>query len=227
MLAEENLSLARKIASKYEYETRIDSFSVAYEALVLAVQRYDWRKGFSLASFATRTIKGKILHEIRDQASTIRSPREVFDAHRAISRAEEALMSQGVLVTPAAIAELSGLDVGVVEETFRFDLSLAAKPDSLDQPLPNSEVVRSDTVVDGRSDFTDGVIDAVAFGQMITFIQHLPEKERVALINTRLLGRRTAEIAEEMGVSTSSVCRLALSAIAKLQAMVKEANPEQ
>ncbi|BAS55365.1 sigma factor SigF [Leptolyngbya boryana NIES-2135] len=66
-IAEQNLNLVRKIASRFssEAETFDDFVSIGTIGLMKAVERFDESKGFAFSTFAVPYIKGEILHYIR------------------------------------------------------------------------------------------------------------------------------------------------------------------
>jgi RNA polymerase sigma-B factor len=73
------LPVARNIARKYgnRGENLDDVEQVASVGLVLAVDRFEFGRGFDFLSFAVPTITGEVLRHFRDRTSAIRVPRRL------------------------------------------------------------------------------------------------------------------------------------------------------
>lgn len=74
-LAENNLNLARREAWRIQRTTGIDYSvleGVAFEGLCKASYRYDPESGYKFSSLATPTIRGELLHWVRDRTYAMR-----------------------------------------------------------------------------------------------------------------------------------------------------------
>jgi len=74
-LAESNLNLARREAWRIQRTTGIDYSvleGVAFEGLCKASYRYDPESGYKFSSLATPTIRGELLHWVRDRTYAMR-----------------------------------------------------------------------------------------------------------------------------------------------------------
>ena len=75
VLAAENINLARREAWKLQRTTDIDYDTLegaALEGLCKAAYRYDPESGFKFSSLAVPTIRGELLHWIRDRTYAMR-----------------------------------------------------------------------------------------------------------------------------------------------------------
>jgi len=97
-----------------------------------AIDKYDWRRGFKLSTYATWWIRQALARAISDQGRTIRVPAHVAEtdakARRARLRLTQAL---GREPTHEELARKLGMPVGKVQQI----LELAKQPASLNAPV--------------------------------------------------------------------------------------------
>ena len=90
--------------------------------LIRAVDKFDWRRDFKFATYATWWIRQAVQRSIANSGRTIRLPVHVSDRLRAIERSRRSLeASLGREPTDEEIAKAAELTVDAVAET----LSLA------------------------------------------------------------------------------------------------------
>ena len=101
--------IVRKFLNRgVEYD---DLHQIASIALIKAVERFDPDKGVKFVSFATPTIIGELKRYFRDNASTIRIPRRIYEIYQKVNQAKEYLsQSLGQTPTLSEIAEYLNLD---------------------------------------------------------------------------------------------------------------------
>lgn len=83
-----NLRLVFHLAQKYQYsgEPLDDLVQEGNIGLLKAIERYDWRRGFKLSTYATWWIRQQIGRHIADKCRTIRIPVHVFEKLQRLQR---------------------------------------------------------------------------------------------------------------------------------------------
>jgi RNA polymerase sigma-B factor len=84
-IAQLNAGLVRKAAhqlSRQSAEPYEDLEQVGYIGLILAIERFDGRRGYAFSSFAVPYIRGEILNFLRDRSTTIKIPRRWQELYR-------------------------------------------------------------------------------------------------------------------------------------------------
>src|SRR3954449_3255432 len=123
------LPVARNIARRYSRrgEPSQDVEQVASVGLVLAVDRFDPRRGVDFLSFAIPTINGEVLRHFRDRVHTIRPPRRLRELQSRIHDAADQLSQKhGRPPRPSEIARQIILEALAAQD--------AAHTASLDPP---------------------------------------------------------------------------------------------
>src|SRR5215218_4246970 len=146
-LIEANLRLVMSITRNY---TRagvplLDLIQEGNLGLMRAVEKFDYRLGFKLSTYATWWIKQSIQRALADQGRTIRLPMHVADQVRAVLRARRGLAQNlNREPTPAELAKESRLAEGRVAEL----LDLIRDPLSLESPVGDGESVYGELLED-------------------------------------------------------------------------------
>src|SRR5215218_7003773 len=146
-LIEANLRLVMSITRSY---TRagvplLDLIQEGNLGLMRAVEKFDYRLGFKLSTYATWWIKQSIQRALADQGRTIRLPMHVADQVRAVLRARRVL-AQNLNREPnqAELAKESRLPEARVAEL----LDLVQDPLSLESPIGDGESVYGELLED-------------------------------------------------------------------------------
>jgi RNA polymerase primary sigma factor len=130
-LVSNNMRLAISIARRYSNSPGVDFDDLFQEStigLMKAIDRFDWRKGFKLSTYATWWIKQAVRQHLTVQSSSIRLPAGVHGLiFRAKRASDEYFQEFGVQPTLEELAEILQVEVSslsVLMQTSKYTLSL-------------------------------------------------------------------------------------------------------
>lgn len=234
-LIECNLRLVVSVAKRYARLTDMPMEDLIQEGnigLMMAVEKFDWRKGHKFSTYATWWIRQRITRAIADKARTIRFPVHTEEAIRKINRAIGSLWQKtGQEPTPGEIAEETGLDVETVvklgnivamlSEPISLDASVQGKPSTAYATEEDESRLR-DFVVDREAPDMAEVVDRELLKDRIRqVLDTIPEQEaQVLRLRYGLDGgapRTLEEIGKMFGVSREWIRQLEVKALRKLR----------
>lgn len=131
-----NLRLVVAIAKKYKNRGLpfIDLISEGNSGLIKAVNKYDWRKGFKISTYATWWIRQTVVRGIADQARAIRIPVHMVETINRITKiTRELTQHYGREPSDAEIAKAMG--EGYDAEWISKIRLINIDPVSLDHPI--------------------------------------------------------------------------------------------
>jgi RNA polymerase sigma-B factor len=189
-----------------------DLTQVAYEALLLALKRFDPDRRTPFLAFAKPTIVGSLRRHFRDAGWAIRVPRRVHELSTPVRDAQELLTHDlGRPPTTAEIADFIGVDEHEVLEAFTAEDARITT--SLDAPDPTSGLQAEQVIGQPDRGFL-GIENRTALRQSL----ELMSGEDRDLLRQYFLEERTqSQIAEVLQCSQMQVSRLLRKAIHRLR----------
>jgi RNA polymerase primary sigma factor len=146
-LIESNLRLVMAITRNYTKANvpLLDLIQEGNLGLIRAVEKFDYRLGYKLSTYATWWIRQAITRALADQGRTIRLPVHVADQVRRLLRARRQLAQK--LNREPTLAELAK-ETQQTEERVRELLELVENPVSLETPVGDGESLYGDLIED-------------------------------------------------------------------------------
>jgi RNA polymerase primary sigma factor len=225
-LIECNLRLVMSITRNYVNSgvPLLDLIQEGNLGLIRAVEKFDYRMGYKLSTYATWWIRQAVTRAIADQGRTIRLPVHVVDQVRRVMRARRILtqkLNRDPL--PEELAKESGLEPKRVREL----LDLVEDPVSLETPVGDGDSMYGDMLEDLNSEQPDTVLAELLRGvELQTALAGLAERMRHVLELRFGLGgqppKTLEEVGAELGVTRERVRQLESRALRELQAAAPE-----
>jgi RNA polymerase primary sigma factor len=150
-LIECNLRLVMSITRNYTKAgvPLLDLIQEGNLGLIRAVEKFDYKLGFKLSTYATWWIRQAVTRALADQGRTIRLPVHVAEQTRKVLRARRILAQK--LNRDPEIPEIAK-EAGFTPERVQELLELIEDPVSLETPVGDGESVYSDLIEDTKSD---------------------------------------------------------------------------
>ena len=153
-LIESNLRLVMSITRNYTKAgvPLLDLIQEGNLGLIRAVEKFDYKLGFKLSTYATWWIRQAVTRALADQGRTIRLPVHVADQVRRLMRARRQLAQKlNREPTQEELAKESGFPEKRVQEL----LDLVEDPVSLETPVGDGESMYADLIEDVHSERPD------------------------------------------------------------------------
>ena len=220
-LIECNLRLVMSITRNYTKAgvPLLDLIQEGNMGLIRAVEKFDYKLGFKLSTYATWWIRQAVTRALADQGRTIRLPVHVAEQVRRAMRSRRQL-AQKLNRDPSIeeIAKDSGFPIERVRELF----DLVEDPISLETPVGDGERMVADLIEDVTSESPDAASNVLARSQELgAALERLnPRMKHVVLRRFGLDGRppqTLEEVGNDLGITRERVRQLETRALRELR----------
>jgi RNA polymerase primary sigma factor len=153
-LIECNLRLVMSITRNYTKAgvPLLDLIQEGNLGLIRAVEKFDYKLGYKLSTYATWWIRQSVTRALADQGRTIRLPVHVAEQTRKVLRARRVLAQK--LNRDPLVPEIAK-EAGFTPERVQELLELIEDPISLETPVGDGESIYSDLIEDTKTDQPD------------------------------------------------------------------------
>lgn len=220
-LIESNLRLVMSITRNYTKSgvPLLDLIQEGNLGLIRAVEKFDYRLGYKLSTYATWWIRQSVTRALADQGRTIRLPVHVAEQVRRLLRSRRQLAQK--LNREPTLAELAK-DIGQEEDRVRYLLELVEDPVSLETPVGDGESLYGDLIEDVHSVAPDErTAVRLRARELATALSHLnPRLRRVLSLRFGLDGelpKTLEEVGSVLGITRERVRQLESRALRELR----------
>jgi RNA polymerase primary sigma factor len=198
-LIESNLRLVMSITRNYTKAgvPLLDLIQEGNLGLIRAVEKFDYKLGFKLSTYATWWIRQAITRALADQGRTIRLPVHVAEQVRKVMRARRVLAQK--LNREALLPEIAQ-ESGFPPERVRTLLELIEDPVSLETPVGDGESLYGDLIEDTNSARPDAATAVVLqSAELSEALRRLAPRMRHVLSRRFGLDGEAPQTLEEVG----------------------------
>jgi RNA polymerase primary sigma factor len=220
-LIECNLRLVMSITRNYTKAgvPLLDLIQEGNLGLIRAVEKFDYKLGYKLSTYATWWIRQAVTRALADQGRTIRLPVHVAEQTRKVLRARRILAQK--LNRDPEIPEIAK-EAGFTPERVQELLDLIEDPISLETPVGDGESTYSDLIEDTSSDRPDAATAKMLRSRELAFaLRRLtPRMRRVLALRFGLDGespQTLEQVGLGLGITRERVRQLESRALRELR----------
>jgi RNA polymerase primary sigma factor len=222
-LIECNLRLVMSITRNYTKAgvPLLDLIQEGNLGLIRAVEKFDYKMGYKLSTYATWWIRQAVTRALADQGRTIRLPVHVAEQVRRAQRSRRQLAQK--LNRDPSVDEIAQ-DAGFTPERVRELFDLVEDPVSLETPVGDGESMVADLIEDEKAESPDGATaDNARSVELAQAIDRLnPRMRHVVLRRFGLDGQQPQtleEVGQDLGITRERVRQLESRALKELRAV--------
>jgi RNA polymerase primary sigma factor len=225
-LIEGNLRLVMSITRNYTKAgvPLLDLIQEGNLGLIRAVEKFDWRMGYKLSTYATWWIRQAVTRALADQGRTIRLPVHVAEQVRRVMRARRVLSQK--LNREPRLPEIAK-ESGFTEAKVRDLLELIDDPISLETPVGDGESIYADLIEDGNADLPEEMTsESMRSTELARALAGL--NPRMRLVIARRFGldgqapQTLEQVGSELGITRERVRQLESRALRELRSQAPE-----
>ena len=225
-LIESNLRLVMSITRNYTKAgvPLLDLIQEGNLGLIRAVEKFDYKLGYKLSTYATWWIRQAVTRALADQGRTIRLPVHVADQVRRLMRARRQLAQKlNREPTQAELAKESGFPEKRVQEL----LDLVEDPVSLETPVGDGESMYADLIEDIHSERPDETTSTKLRRKELAeaLLRLNPRMRRVLSLRFGLNGeppQTLEQVGAGLGITRERVRQLESRALRELRAVAPD-----
>jgi RNA polymerase primary sigma factor len=222
-LIQSNLRLVMSITRNYTHADvpLLDLIQEGNLGLIRAVEKFDYKLGFKLSTYATWWIKQSISRALAEQGRTIRLPVHVADQVRKVTKTRR-LLGQKLNRDPS-LDEIAK-EIGITPERVQELLDLVLDPVSLETPIGEGDSSVADLIPDVNADQPEAMTDDRARSSELqdALARLQPRQRRVIIERFGLDGvrpRTLEEVGSNLGITRERVRQLEARALRELRAI--------
>jgi len=222
-LIESNLRLVMSITRNY---TRadvplLDLIQEGNLGLIRAVEKFDYKLGFKLSTYATWWIRQAISRALAEQGRVIRLPVHVADQVRKVTKTRRVLGQK--LNRDPSLDEIA-TELGITPERVQELLDLVVDPVSLETPIGDGDSMVADLIPDTSADQPEiETADRARASELLDALAKLQPRQRRVLVERFGLDgvrpRTLEEVGANLGITRERVRQLEARALRELRSV--------